>query len=304
MRCLGVGDFKSLSKITDVNCLSTITLDSAPPDDYFLRNGDLVFVRSNGNRDLVGRCIAIYPNEEKVAFSGFCIRFRITKFTIEPTYITHLFRAASFRRSLLQGGQGANIQNISQKSLSELAIPTPTPELQREFSTMVEKVEDIKSRYQQNLTDLEALYGALSQQAFKGELDLSRVPLPETKPEETNAVATEPLHAPTEQGLAIKLPDTDNLLAALESAEARAVLIAQWLEAYHSQLGSTPFSVQHFMAAAQTRLAELHPDNDFVLDINDYDHIKTWVFEALAAGTLAQAFDDAGNCIEIKAVQA
>jgi hypothetical protein len=29
------------------------------------------------------------------------------------------------------------------------------------------------------LTDLEALYGALSQKAFKGELDLSRVPLPD-----------------------------------------------------------------------------------------------------------------------------
>ncbi|MCA9465670.1 MAG: hypothetical protein KC563_11335 [Nitrospira sp.] len=39
------------------------------------------------------------------------------------------------------------------------------------------KVEALKSRYQQNLTDLESLYGALSQKAFKGELDLSQVPL-------------------------------------------------------------------------------------------------------------------------------
>ena len=44
-----------------------------------------------------------------------------------------------------------------------------------------EKVEDIKTRYQYSLTDLVALYGAMSQQAFKGELDLSRVvPIAET----------------------------------------------------------------------------------------------------------------------------
>lgn len=299
VRCLGVGDFKSLSRITEVNCLSTVTLNSAPPDDYFLRNGDLVFVRSNGNRDLVGRCIAIYPNEERVAFSGFCIRFRITKLTIESTYITHLFRAASFRRSLLQGGQGANIQNINQKSLSELAIPTPPPELQRQFSTTVEKVESLKSCYQESLTELEALYGAMSQQAFKGELDLSRVPMPGIKLEEEKPVLTEPLPARAEEGLAINLPDTDNLLDAVENADAREALIAQWLEAYRGQLGDTPFSVQRFMTAAQTRLAELHPETDFELGANDYEHIKTWVFEALATGTLTQAIDDAGNRIEL-----
>jgi type I restriction enzyme S subunit len=130
------------------------------------------------------------------------------------------------------------------------------------------------------------------------------VPLLGIQPEETKAVAAEPLHTSAEQGLAIHLPDPDNLLAALESTEAREGVIAQWLEAYRGQLGSTPFSVQHFITAAQTRLAELHPDNDFELGANDYEHIKTWVFKALAAGRLMQAFDDAGNRIELKAVQA
>ncbi|MDD0840439.1 restriction endonuclease subunit S [Curvibacter sp. HBC61] len=177
-------------------------------------------------------------------------------------------------------------------------------ENQTAFSAVVERVEALKFPYQQSLTDLEALYGALSQQAFKGELDLSRVPLLGIDPEKEKTVAAEPLQTPAEQSLAIHLPDTDNLLAALESAEARKNLLVQWLEAYLNQLGSTPFSVQNFMAAAQNRLAELHPDNDFELGANDYEHIKAWVFDALAAGTLTQAFDDAGNRIELKAAQA
>jgi type I restriction enzyme S subunit len=157
---------------------------------------------------------------------------------------------------------------------------------------------------------LEVLYGALSQQAFKGELDLSHVPLSGIKPEEEETVDTKPLQARAEESLAIHLPDTDNLLNALENAEAREALITQWLEVYRGQLGNMPFSVQRFMTAAQTRLAELHPEADFELSANDYEHIKTWVFEALADDRLQQSRDITGhdesggpifgNLIEIK----
>ena len=218
-----------------------------------------------------------------------------------PLYVHGLFW---FFQSILEKNAPAAAQkNINLEILRGLEVPKPPTPLQNQFATVVEKIEGIKSRYQQSLTDLEALYGALSQQAFKGELDLSRVPMPGMKPEEEKTVAAEPLHTLAEQGLAINLPDTDNLLDALESAEACEDFISQWLEAYRGQLGSTPFSVQHFMVAAQTRLAELHPDNDFALGANDYEHIKAWVFKALAAGTLTQAFDDTGNRIELKAVQ-
>ena len=192
--------------------------------------------------------------------------------------------------------------NINIETLRPLTIVMPPDRAL--FSQALVKVERLKMAYQNSLTNLEALYGALSQQAFKGELDLSRVPMPGIEPEEVKIVAAEPLHSPTDQDFAINLPDTDNMLDSLQNAEARKGVIAQWLEAYWGQLGSTPFSVQHFVAAAQTQLAELHPDNDFELGANDYEHIKAWVFEALAVGRLAQVFDDAGNRIELKAVQA
>jgi type I restriction enzyme S subunit len=58
-----------------------------------------------------------------------------------------------------------------------LSIPKPSIDLQNQFAAIVEKVENIKTRYHHSLTDLETLYSALSQKAFSGELDLSRVPL-------------------------------------------------------------------------------------------------------------------------------
>jgi len=69
------------------------------------------------------------------------------------------------------------VPHISIKDIQTFQILCPPKHLQTRFSLIAEKIERSKSRYQQSLIDLEFLYGALSQQAFKGELDLSRVPL-------------------------------------------------------------------------------------------------------------------------------
>jgi type I restriction enzyme S subunit len=59
-------------------------------------------------------------------------------------------------------------------ALNKIPFPLPPVAMQAQFADIVEKVEATKSRYQQSQVDLEALYGVLSQRAFKGELDLSR----------------------------------------------------------------------------------------------------------------------------------
>ena len=73
--------------------------------------------------------------------------------------------------------QTTGIASINSKQLKAFPlIKTPLP-LQNKFAAIVEKVESIKSKYTPNLTELENLYGSLSQRAFKGKLDLSRVPI-------------------------------------------------------------------------------------------------------------------------------
>lgn len=232
--------------------------------------------------------------------------------SVNPLYLYCLFKLS---RAYLQSHATKGMKKILTKGdFEKITMIKPPVEIQNQFAVVVEKVESIKYRYQQSLTDLEALYAAMSQQAFKGELGLSRVPMPGIVPEEEKAVTVEPLHTISAPGPVINLPNDDNLLDALENAEARAALISQWLESYRGQLGATVFSVQHFMTTAQTRLAELYPDNDLAIGTNDYEHIKAWVFEALAAGRLHQSrnitgYDENeepifGNVIELKAVQA
>ncbi|MBV7571674.1 restriction endonuclease subunit S [Pseudomonas sp. PDM32] len=265
---------------------------------YSPQKNDIIYSREGGRLGNAARIIS----GEKI-----CLGQRIMLFQVNPTntpeFMWALLESVHFKAKLqgLIGGGAAPRVNI--KDLKKLVVIKPTPDLQLSFSKFVLKIDQLRDQYKQHFTELKALYGALSQQAFKGELDLSRVPLPGIKPEEVKAVAAEPLNTHIEEDLAINLPDTGTPLDALGNTEARATLIGYWLEAYRCQLNSMPFSIQHFMMAAQNRLAELHPDTDFELGANDYEYIKTWVFKALAAGTLKQAFDDAGNRIQLKAVQ-
>lgn len=73
---------------------------------------------------------------------------------------------------------GHGTRKFESIAMQKLLIPKPPEPLQNQFADIVEKVEGIKSRYQQCLIDLENLYNTLSQQVFKRELDLSSVPLP------------------------------------------------------------------------------------------------------------------------------
>lgn len=166
IKCLGVGDFKFLWKLNNMSTLSSITLSSEPSEEYFLKNGDMVFVRSNGNKELVGRCLIVYPNDERVAFSGFCIRYRLHSNEITPTFLSQLFRDPNFRRKMLQNGRGANIQNISQQLLEELDIPIPPPELQQLFSSIVEKIASLFESLIKSSELSLSLLKALSQQIF------------------------------------------------------------------------------------------------------------------------------------------
>lgn len=166
LKCLGVGDFKSLATITCMDNIGEIELNTLPSDDYLLKDGDIVFVRSNGNKALVGRCLTIYPGKEKVTFSGFCIRYRIENPSLLPEYLNFLFRTHSMKQQMLSGGQGANIQNISQGTLSALKIPVPPLEIQQAFCKVVSFHSVLKEKLDINIVEAEDMFDSISQQYF------------------------------------------------------------------------------------------------------------------------------------------
>lgn len=164
IHCLGVGDFKNLSCISDTSKLPIISLRDMPSEEYILKDGDIVFVRSNGNKALVGRSLVVYPATIPTTFSGFCIRFRLHSSEVETDYLLQVFKTDSIRKKM--AGRGANIQNLNQKILGELQIPVPLLDLQNQFAAFVGQTEKTKTTISLSLEKLETLKKALMQKYF------------------------------------------------------------------------------------------------------------------------------------------
>ena len=133
--CLGVADFLDRSEIRDASILSKVSLKQMPREEEMLQDGDIVFVRSNGNKMLVGRSLVVFPGDVPITYSGFCIRYRRATDEANTTYLIQMLKADSTRQKM--AGRGANIQNLNQQILGSIDVPLPPVELQKEFEDFI-----------------------------------------------------------------------------------------------------------------------------------------------------------------------
>ena len=152
---------------------------------------DIVYSREGGRLGNAARII----DREPICLGQRMMLFKVSSAN-RPEFLWALLESIQFKSKLrgLIGGGAAPRVNI--KDLKKLVVTKPDPDLQLSFSKIVLRIDELRERYQQHLMDLETLYGALSQKAFKGELDLSRVPLPALPAEGEQKRGCRPFAAP------------------------------------------------------------------------------------------------------------
>ncbi|MBU2513556.1 restriction endonuclease subunit S [bacterium] len=192
------------------------------------------------------------------------------------------------------------VQSVATKGMKKIIIKTefekiqmikPSFILQTQFAQIVEKVESIKAKYEQSLKELENLYGSLSQRAFKGELDLSKVPV-ELEPESQSVSRFDSAdviaHLPADEKRKAAIKEIDDVIenvAQLNSDALRTVLKDKAFE--------EPFRFD--------QIAEAFKKPDFE-DVPEYDVVKKVIFNELGnkAGILDQVFDQEEKSIKLK----
>jgi len=170
IKVIGVGHFQDNFSIA-YNKLDVIQVSENINDSFFLKNGDLLFVRSNGNKDLIGRTLFITDLKEKVSYSGFTIRARLSKNpNCHPLFIAHYFKTSIPRKEFVLLGGGTNISNLNQKILENLEINFPSIKEQQKIASCLSSVDKKIAQLQQKLALLEAYKKGTVQQIFSQEL--------------------------------------------------------------------------------------------------------------------------------------
>lgn len=164
-KILGVGDFKD-NYVVNSSSLEYINLNDELSSDYFLKPEDIVFVRSNGSKELVGRCVSV-DCTEPTTYSGFCIRCRLNENSgVLPMYLLYVCKNKGIREYLTQSGRGCNISNVNQKILNSTDIIIPPLSNQELFIQRIELIEQQKAEIQSTIADLETLLASRMQYWF------------------------------------------------------------------------------------------------------------------------------------------
>jgi len=135
-------------------------------ENYYVRAGDLFFVRSSVKRDGIGLVSMSQKSSNKVVHCGFVIRFRPTSPNVESLFLTYLLRSPLYRQIVIGLSSGAAIINISQSSLGEMMVDLPPLSTQRKIAAILSAYDDLIENNTRRIAILEEMAQLLYREWF------------------------------------------------------------------------------------------------------------------------------------------
>ena len=157
LKIIGVSDFGDRI-FPDYDSLEEINPRGVARPQDMLEDDDILFVRSNGNRQLIGRCLHVRRLREQVSHSGFTIRLRFKQVAdVHVPFYVYLFRSDVIRQVLSDFGGGTNINNLNQGILEQLRVPVPKRAEQEKIAAILSAYDDLIANNQRRIALLEGM---------------------------------------------------------------------------------------------------------------------------------------------------
>ena len=251
--------------------------------------GDIVF----GREGTVGDATLV-PKNVMLSLGQRVMLIRVDKELFDPRYFLALIRSAGVQHKIKGNLIGATVKRINIKDLKEISIPRPPLSLQLAYARIHQEVSDLRERYHTSLAEMVHLTASISQRAFKGELDLSKMSVDHVLPaEHITSISITPQDI-TEQHRQISKPKskTDQIKNKLrlhveDVEESRGQLVAsdvsisgnfaiqaRDIRSDKIQLESG-FSVAHFARLLRAEFKDYHFTAQMLLDYLDTQDIET-----------------------------
>lgn len=165
-KIVGVSDFGD-RLFPDYETLDEVDPRGVVRDADLLAENDILFVRSNGNRELIGRSLLIRGLRDHVSHSGFTIRLRFREgAAVSPRFYAYLFKSDLIRKTLSGSGGGTNINNLNQGLLGQLEVPVPPLDEQEGIAAFLASYDDLIANNQRRIALLESMAGEIYREWF------------------------------------------------------------------------------------------------------------------------------------------
>lgn len=164
---LRMGNVTYSGKI-DMTDLKYIDLDERELEKFSLKNGDLLFNRTN-SVELVGKT-AVFESipDQIISYAGYLVRARVNADS-NPYYVSGYLNSPSGKAQLrLRAKAIVGMANINAREFLSLEIPAATKEEQEEFAHLFEKCEKIRHLLHRKLSLLQELQKSLATRVFAG----------------------------------------------------------------------------------------------------------------------------------------
>ncbi len=168
LRIPNIGDmeliFDDLKFLRQNDCL---------PNEY-LEEEDILIIRSNGSKDLVGKCALVKDLDQKYTYASFLIRLRVQD-SVSASYIVWYLNSENARKQLFRKAKSsAGIHNINSKEIADIDITIPHIAEQNEIvdilSALIEKEKHVKETAEAVIEQIDTMKKAILARAFRGEL--------------------------------------------------------------------------------------------------------------------------------------
>lgn len=143
----------------DYSEVNRVALTDEEKSKYQLCDGDFLFVRVNGSRNLVGKCAIYHDVGEIVAYNDHIIRVKLNDLCLKEYFHYYLLSIAGKREIELHTSTAAGQFTISGDGLRELRVVLPGIVEQAETVAYLDKksagIDALIAKKQQYLTEIE-----------------------------------------------------------------------------------------------------------------------------------------------------
>jgi type I restriction enzyme S subunit len=140
----------------------------APPVKYVLPAGALLVAMTEQAPGLLGSPIFV-PEDDKFLHNQRLGRLHLSQ-KLLPQFVYHFFNTAWVRGEIQRTSTGTKVKHTSPSKIGSVLSIIPPLDIQHRFTSIVESIEQQKSRLHAELAELDNLFASLQSRAFNGEL--------------------------------------------------------------------------------------------------------------------------------------